>query len=314
LRSPVFFILNSATLFPGNMKVLCLVLLGIISSVVAQTAPAVAPAAAANASAPVVAPITKFFGQVARGEVLGMRKCKKLRDCGLGLRCDLLLNLCVPFNTPILSDIEKPCMNQSECSPLHACQAGFCRFCGPKSCRSSFDCCASSLAQAGQPGRVYQCVNLEDLEKQSMARQLGRPVLQQMPGGHSPEDAIESEELVGLGISNQGDVAFYGDRCWAVCNADADCYNQHTPEPIKKSTGCCNGVCSRRQSCVNVPQSAIHLQQQQQQLAAQHQQQLFLQQQAQAAGGSRQAQAAGAWGSHGHSQMLGAPAPRQPGL
>lgn len=230
--------------------------------------------------APQLPAVVQFLGQVVRGQVLGLKKCKKPRDCGLGLRCDAMMNLCVPFNTPLLSDIEKPCMNQSECSPLHQCQFGFCRFCGPKMCRSNMDCCMGSM-QPGQPSHMYECLNLEHLEKQSIARQLGRPVItHMMPGGKSPEDAIESDELITLGISQHGDRAFYGKRCWHRCNNDNECYGAHTPEEVKAGVGCCNGVCTRKQSCVAVPQSAIQLQQQQQLLASQHQQHLMQQQQA----------------------------------
>ncbi|XP_055331885.1 uncharacterized protein LOC129583885 [Paramacrobiotus metropolitanus] len=266
------------------------------------------------------APITQFFGQVLRNQVWGIHKCKKPKDCGLGLRCDLLLNLCVPFNTPIFTDIEKPCLNQSDCSPMHACQAGFCRFCGPKSCRNSMDCCAGSFATAEHHGTFFECLNIEDNEKLALAKQLGRVPANYQPlpksaGGKSEEFGIESEELLQLGSTAQGDAAMYGKRCWQRCNVDNDCYFKSTPADIKQSLGCCNGVCTRRQSCVKASQQAIQQmqilqQQQQQQLLLHQQQQQVLQQQQHQLHGQQHAghahgqqQQQGGWGAHGHGQI-----------
>lgn len=105
---------------------------------------------------------------------------------------------------------------------MHSCQNGFCRFCGPKSCRSNLDCCGGSFASAGQAGKFYECLNIEETEKLALAQQLGRvpqgfKPLAKVQGGKSPEDqlGVESEELLQLGPSAQGDVAMYGKRCWA---------------------------------------------------------------------------------------------------
>jgi len=277
-----------------------------------------------NASALVnQAPVSQFFAQVLNNQVIGLKKCKKPKDCGLGLRCDLLLNLCVPFNTPILSDIEKPCSNDSECSGMHACQGGLCRFCGPKSCRSNLDCCAGSFAEPGKPGQFYECLNIEDSDKLSLAKQLGRVPANFQPvpksaGGKSLDDAfeVESSELIQLGLQPAagGKNPFYGKRCWARCNVDNDCYHARTPAEVKQQVGCCNNVCSRRSTCtVLSPQVIQHAQQLQQQRI--QQQQVWNQQQALLGqvhqGHGRQPQQQSQWGAGGHQQYPQQPQPQQ---
>ncbi|OWA50081.1 hypothetical protein BV898_14607 [Hypsibius exemplaris] len=256
------------------------------------------------------APVTQFFSQVLRGEVFGLRKCKKPKDCGLGLRCDSLLNLCVPLTTPILGDIEKPCSNDSECSGMHACQGGLCRFCGPKSCRSNLDCCAGSFAQPGKAGSFYECLNVEDQDKLSIARQLGRVPANFQPlpkaqGGQSLDDIVDSNELIQLGLPAQ-DNAFHGKRCWARCNVDTDCYHEKTPADVKQSLGCCNNVCTRKSACTvlspAVIQQAQLLQQQRlQQQQAWNQQQALVQQQQHLQG---QVHHQSQWGTGGHQQNV----------
>lgn len=233
------------------------------------------------------APVTQFLAQVLRGEMFGLKKCKKPKDCGLGLRCDMLMNLCVPLSTPILSDIEKTCSNDSECSGMHACQGGLCRFCGPKSCRGNQDCCLGSFASGGQSGKFFECLNIEDLENLAVAKQLGKVPQNYQPlpksaGGKSEEYEVESDELMQLGWMPYRNNAFHGKRCWGRCNVDNDCYTSQTLANDKQQLGCCNGVCTKKSSCVSVPQNVVQQHQQMQQQKLQ-QQQMFNQQQSQMA-------------------------------
>lgn len=51
---------------------------------------------------PAPSPALQLLLQIQRNEIAGVSSCKRALDCGLGLRCDALLGLCVPASMPLI--------------------------------------------------------------------------------------------------------------------------------------------------------------------------------------------------------------------
>jgi len=202
--------------------------------------------------------IAEYFVKVVRGEMVGARRCKKNHDCGAGLRCNTFWNWCAPWDAPIdWQEFGNNCTSNSDCSDLYYCFTGRCRFAGPRPCKSNLEC------PTGFPNATYDCVDTEDLEKHSIVQQLGRTAAEikadfkphkKHEHHHDHELEIESEEVAQFGPTADGDHLTHGKRCWARCSFDTDCFTLRFPEFLLKDyIGCCNGYCTRKQSCVSVP-------------------------------------------------------------
>jgi len=200
-------------------------------------------------------PIVEFFLKLIQGQSMGAMNCKTDRCCGDGLRCDMLLHLCVPLTTPVFRDTEKACTKETDCSPLHTCIMGSCRFCGPRSCRSNMDCC-----QGGPSNVTFECVNIKNYEEWTIARDLGRITPQMFehmkPHKLSHHEDIDSDELESLGTGAWGDHVMHGKRCWERCIKDTDCALNGIPDKMwTDHWGCCNGFCTRKKACVTIPEN-----------------------------------------------------------
>jgi len=204
------------------------------------------------------APVVNFFVKLINGEAIGAQHCKTDMCCGDGLKCDLLLRLCVPLDTPVFRDTEKACATDGDCSALHECRMGSCRFCGIRSCHSNLDCCEEGVQTATNLTR--ECVDLKHVEQWVLAKELGRITATSearlKPHKLKKEEDIDSDELQVMGQSAWGDHVLHGRHCWQKCNTDVDCILERIPENLwKKQWGCCNGYCTRRLSCVSLPEN-----------------------------------------------------------
>lgn len=196
-------------------------------------------------------PYVQFFIKVVLGEVTGARYCKKDFDCGSGMTCDLFWNLCSPikeFNATQHSDeasFWSNCTVDADCNDFHYCINGTCAFCGPTTCHTSMDCCSVVNSNV-----TFECVDLENVEMHSLALQLGRGTLH---GGSKGSEEIDSAEMMTFGKEAYGDYLFHHKRCWARCNVDGDCHYNGFPLILREYFGCCNGLCTRKESCVTIP-------------------------------------------------------------
>jgi len=200
------------------------------------------------------APVVNFFVKLINGQAIGAQHCKTDMCCGDGLKCDLLLRLCVPLDTPVFRDTEKACATDNDCSALHECRMGSCRFCGIRACHSNLDCCEEGVQTNGNLSR--ECVNLKNVEQWVLAKELGRITPNMKPHKLNKHEDLDSDELQVMGQGAWGDHVLHGRHCWQKCNNDADCILERIPENFwKKQWGCCNGYCTRRQSCVSLPEN-----------------------------------------------------------
>jgi hypothetical protein len=200
-------------------------------------------------------PLVQFFTKVVLNEVIGARYCNSDSDCGTGLACNNFFNLCAPPTTEIFNAFENAtCALDTQCSDLHFCLGGSCRFCGPTTCLTNLDCC-SGLAS----NLTFECVNLEHLEKHSLTIQLGRPMFQgsQNNHHHHEDHSLESEEIETFGPTAQGDHMFHHKRCWARCAVDEDCIFSGFPLALQGTFNCCHGFCTRKDSCVSLPANFV---------------------------------------------------------
>ncbi|OQV17030.1 hypothetical protein BV898_08892 [Hypsibius exemplaris] len=212
--------------------------------------------------------VVDYFIKVIRGELIGAKKCKKDHDCGAGLKCNLLWNWCAPWDAPIWPEFANNCTSNANCSDLYYCNIAFgkCKIGGPRKCLTTQDC----MWFAGDNKTIWNCIDIEDLEKRAVLFQLGRPTFTKKSESHHKshhkkhdhhheeehEVDIESEEVAKFGATAEGDHLMHGKRCWSRCTLDADCESLRFPAfLIKENYGCCNGYCTRRQSCVSVPQN-----------------------------------------------------------
>jgi len=199
--------------------------------------------------------VVDYFIQVIRGEVFGARHCKKDHQCGAGMRCNTLFGWCAPWEAPNnWSEWGNNCTMNDDCGDLYYCLTGRCRFAGPQMCQTNMNC-ASGIANY-----TFDCVDTEDLEKHFLAKELGRnSELDLKPHKKHHEVEIESEELEKFGPTAEGDHLTHGKRCWARCNVDFDCWALRFPESVlKENFGCCNGYCTRKQSCVSIPSTFLN--------------------------------------------------------
>jgi len=129
-----------------------------------------------------------------------------------GWKCQSMMKLCAPGNSPKLEETEGPCQpdaadSHTQCKPLYRCnQANTCAFVGPKACTSPADC------NANVKGAHFECKEL-------------------------PKNAPGHRCWLKCG----NDLDCHG------CKSDGS--NCRVPENFRKQIGCCQGLCQRKSQC-----------------------------------------------------------------
>ncbi|GAV08967.1 hypothetical protein RvY_18582 [Ramazzottius varieornatus] len=209
--------------------------------------------------------VIEYFTQILRGDFVGARKCKKTKDCGTGLKCDMLLHWCVPLDSPAARETENACTKHEDCSEWYHCWNGACHFSGPRHCKTNADC------MPGFPGLSWDCVDTKDLEKAWIKQQLLnrttvvaelKPERNRDPrknkdkhhDDHSGE--LGSTEWNAMGLP-EGDFLTHGHRCWARCTDDKGCMSIRYPSGLftndTDTFGCFFNYCIRRNSFISLP-------------------------------------------------------------
>jgi len=126
-----------------------------------------------------------------------------------GWKCQPLMKLCSPGNSPSMEAIEGTCSgnDRTECRPLFRCNTDKkCSFVGPRACSDVSEC------NAGVEGVTFKCEEL-------------------------PKNAPGKRCWMQCGTDND---------CHGCKNDGSEC---RVPENFRKHIGCCQGVCQRKTAC-----------------------------------------------------------------